>query len=107
MMDEFEAHMATPEFIEDTSAEIQQTFASLWGSMAELASQQAQQAQQAQMDQNMEGIIAQTTQAAASKAANTAVELWQEQWLESIRQQMAQGVDLNQLFGQQSQGQPQ
>lgn len=98
MMDEVEAVMGTDEFVYATSPQIQQSFTDFWGQMSQIAQEQAQQAQQAEMDANMEGIIAQVTQQAASKAATGAVELAQEQWLESLRQQAAQGVDISQML---------
>ncbi len=100
MMDEVEAEMATMEFIEQTSPQTQQAFSEFWGQMQQMAQQQAEQMAQAQQSQEMEGIIAQTSQQAAAQAANAAVQMAVEQWQESMRQQAASGVDLNQMFGQ-------
>jgi hypothetical protein len=102
MMDELQAEMATMEFIEQTSPETQAGFTEFWGQLSQMAQEEAQRMAQAQQSQQMEGIIAQTSQQAAAQAANEAVGLAIEQWKASMQQQAAQGVDLNALFSQET-----
>jgi len=87
MMDEYEAEMATTEFLE-SSPQIQQALLGLYEKHRQYLAKMQEAMQNVMMDRQVQGAVAQATQQAAARAAAEATDAA----LDAVRAQLGQGV---------------
>lgn len=79
MIDEFEAHMHTDEYI-DADPKVQAAIFGYWQALQEALNERVQQAQQGQIDQDLQGVIRQTAQQVAARTGNAIADMFLEQF---------------------------